>query len=304
MSFIDFNIIDRITALRNELQQNTFDEYRILIGIRNILLDVDEMEINDIRRYLLYYYNINSIQNINETVINYITNQNPHLQNSELYVQNLLNSFLNNVNNNTNVNLQENIDSESDGSLSISDSESVNDDETLQNQNLTNDNNFFNMHPTFNFMNNFEYNINYNSLLHSIDQYPFLFPNPSIANISENSNQQFENFTTSVINLLSSNNNINSNYYSAINEDVPLVLKESSLSNLKIDKYKNLSEYLKTKNKKCVIKLDDFNDEDDVRILPCDHVFCKEGIDDWLLNNSYKCPICRKSAGEYFAKVN
>ena len=151
---------------------------------------------------------------------------------------------------------------------------------------------------------NFEYNINYNSL-HNINQGQFLFSNPSIANISENANQQFENFTTSIINLLSSNNNnINNNFYGGINEDVPLVLKDSSLSNLKIDKYKNLSEYLKTKNKKCVIKLDDFNDEDDVRILPCDHVFCKEGIDDWLLNNSYKCPICRKSAGEYFAKVN
>lgn len=304
MSFIDFNIIDRITAIRNELQQNTFDEYRILIGIRNILLDIDEMEINNVRRYLLHYYNSNRVQNINEDVINYITSQNPNHQTGALHVENLLNTFLNNVNNNFDVNLPENIDSESQESLSISDSESINDDETLQNNNPINENTFFNMHPVFNSMNNFEYNINYNSL-HNINQGQFLFPNPSIANISENANQQFENFATSIMNILSSNNNsVNNNFYGGINEDVPLVLKDSSLSNLKIDKYKNLSEHLKTKNKKCVIKLDDFSDEDDVRILPCDHVFCKEGIDDWLLNSSYKCPICRKSAGEYFAKVN
>ena len=52
-----------------------------------------------------------------------------------------------------------------------------------------------------------------------------------------------------------------------------------------------------------MITLKDFEDNDIVRILPCDHIYIKEDIDEWLLNNSYKCPICRKSAGESIAKI-
>ena len=53
-----------------------------------------------------------------------------------------------------------------------------------------------------------------------------------------------------------------------------------------------------------MISLEDFKEDDIVRVLPCEHVFSKNNIDYWLLNNSYKCPICRKPAGDFYAKVN
>jgi len=87
-------------------------------------------------------------------------------------------------------------------------------------------------------------------------------------------------------------------------EDIPIVIKYSSLSKLKCKKYKDIKEKLKNANKKCMITLEEFKNDDIVRILPCNHIFTKSNIDDWLLNNSYKCPICRKPAGEYYAKIN
>ena len=52
-----------------------------------------------------------------------------------------------------------------------------------------------------------------------------------------------------------------------------------------------------------MITLKDFEDNDIVRILPCEHIYIKKDIDVWLLNNSYKCPICRESAGESIPKL-
>ena len=65
-----------------------------------------------------------------------------------------------------------------------------------------------------------------------------------------------------------------------------------------------LDNDLKNTNKKCMISLEEFKEDDIVRVLPCKHVFSKDNIDDWLLHSSYKCPICRESAGEYYAKLN
>jgi len=42
----------------------------------------------------------------------------------------------------------------------------------------------------------------------------------------------------------------------------------------------------------CPICLSEFDEEDDVRMLPCKHYFCKACIDEWLSVNS-TCPNCR-----------
>ncbi len=57
--------------------------------------------------------------------------------------------------------------------------------------------------------------------------------------------------------------------------------------------YKDLDEDSKTKFKTCSICMDDYKDESDVRQLNCKHVFHRDCIDPWLLNENYKCPICR-----------
>ncbi|CAH7666441.1 expressed protein [Phakopsora pachyrhizi] len=45
----------------------------------------------------------------------------------------------------------------------------------------------------------------------------------------------------------------------------------------------------------CPICVCDFEDGDDIRVLPCDarHQFHKECVDPWLLNESRLCPLCR-----------
>ena len=86
-------------------------------------------------------------------------------------------------------------------------------------------------------------------------------------------------------------------------EDVPIVLKEEELTKLEKIIYKDLSDELKSENKCCPISLEDYKDEDELRHLPCKHLFLCSNIDNWLLNNSHKCPVCRESAGESIAKV-
>ena len=86
-------------------------------------------------------------------------------------------------------------------------------------------------------------------------------------------------------------------------EDIPIVLKNSELDKLETKMYIDLDFELKDKNKKCIIKLVDFKSDDIVRIMPCKHIFSKNEIDDWLLNTSHKCPICRIECGESIAKI-
>ncbi|KAK3316899.1 hypothetical protein B0H66DRAFT_307282 [Apodospora peruviana] len=43
----------------------------------------------------------------------------------------------------------------------------------------------------------------------------------------------------------------------------------------------------------CTVCTDDFDDDDDVRVLPCHHTFHQKCIDPWLLGVTGTCPVCR-----------
>lgn len=43
----------------------------------------------------------------------------------------------------------------------------------------------------------------------------------------------------------------------------------------------------------CAITREEFSIGDEIAILPCDHVFCKEAINQWLQTKKAECPICR-----------
>ena len=86
-------------------------------------------------------------------------------------------------------------------------------------------------------------------------------------------------------------------------EDVKLVVGEDALKKIPISKYTDLEDKIKTMNISCTVCQDDFNAEDKVRILPCEHLYHPDCIDDWLKSHSYKCPCCRKPAAEHSAKI-
>lgn len=60
----------------------------------------------------------------------------------------------------------------------------------------------------------------------------------------------------------------------------------------------DLPEYVETadadnSNTACLICFDDFKDGDVLRVLPCKHKFHALCVDQWLLNSSALCPLCR-----------
>lgn len=55
-------------------------------------------------------------------------------------------------------------------------------------------------------------------------------------------------------------------------------------------KFKNL---LTQDNPHCTICFEDFEGDEDVRILECQHYFHPKCIDRWLIGHSKKCPCCR-----------
>jgi len=46
-------------------------------------------------------------------------------------------------------------------------------------------------------------------------------------------------------------------------------------------------------NNTCPIFQCDFNDGDNIVILPCNHIFSKDGIERWLQDEKSACPVCR-----------
>ena len=47
------------------------------------------------------------------------------------------------------------------------------------------------------------------------------------------------------------------------------------------------------KNNKCPILLEKFEKDEEVSVLPCEHVFNTEAINEWLKTEQANCPVCR-----------
>ena len=89
-------------------------------------------------------------------------------------------------------------------------------------------------------------------------------------------------------------NNINYDY-----EDVKIVLNEEQFNNLECKCYKDLNL---NEAKECLICIDNFNEEDDIVKIKCNHIFHKNCIKSWLCEESNKCPVCRISIDEGIQK--
>lgn len=73
-----------------------------------------------------------------------------------------------------------------------------------------------------------------------------------------------------------------------LKESVFNELKENSFENIKNDHH-TYSEIID----KCIICMDNYNDTDALKILPCHHYFHKDCIKEWLLQYNHVCPICK-----------
>lgn len=67
---------------------------------------------------------------------------------------------------------------------------------------------------------------------------------------------------------------------------------ERELSKLETINYKKPKEVKTGEEDKCTICITEFNDGEELRILPCKHIFHPQCVDTWLVQNSH-CPVCK-----------
>ena len=302
----DYNLIDRISAIKLELEYETENIYSILIATRNILHQSDEMSYSEIRIALTDYFNLNPQSNINNSIINLITN--PVTANNNSMISILLTYFN-----------QPEVSFDYSGELqysSDSDEESIESESEEELEESINQ-----MHPIYdiagnnitNYINNTtnDYNQYLSNLFYGSGN--IQFNNDYEPNISNNINSilTLSNLMNEGLNDHQHNNNYQTNLFTQLfnnnqnqNDDIPIVITEESFNKLKKCDYKDIDDEIKLKNSKCMITLDEFKDNDKVVLLPCEHVFKLEEITSWLKENSYKCPSCRNPCGNYYAKLN
>jgi len=74
------------------------------------------------------------------------------------------------------------------------------------------------------------------------------------------------------------------------------VLNKEQLNKLLKYEYKDVN---KEKYKECSVCLEDYTEENILRILKCEHGFHVDCIDKWLTECDYKCPVCRDDSNEH-----
>ena len=74
------------------------------------------------------------------------------------------------------------------------------------------------------------------------------------------------------------------------NHDQELVRNENQILNMSSVKFKNV----KTKDNTCTICCTEFENDDSVILLNCNHIFHKECINEWI-HYKAECPLCKTS---------
>tara|TARA_A100001015_G_scaffold307635_1_gene403875 strand:- start:1227 stop:1862 length:636 start_codon:yes stop_codon:yes gene_type:complete len=210
---IDYNLIDRILAIKIELESDIHNNVRILLAIKNILLNIDNYSISEINNILKEFYKLYPTENITDEIINFHTNENTFFTNNNFNFNNIISLINNNSNNLISIYLN---------------------------------------------------------------------------------NQSNESLIPLLNNFISNVNNEN---------DVPIVIKDECFDNLEKKKYFDLNENQKENNILCLFSYENFDDDDDIIVLPCNHILKLSYGTEWLKNISHKCPSCRQPCGDYYAKI-
>ena len=101
--------------------------------------------------------------------------------------------------------------------------------------------------------------------------------------------------TEAIINFMYFGHNYPHNFIAKVWAGKETLTDTSLNNNTIVDEFSILDEEEKKKYNTCSICFDDFIDNSIIRKIKCSHIFHKHCIDPWLLNQSYKCPVCRDS---------
>ena len=74
----------------------------------------------------------------------------------------------------------------------------------------------------------------------------------------------------------------------------PEGLNDTQLRNINSIKFKPKKDVSENEREKCVICYENFEDEEEVKSLPCIHLFHSDCIYTWL-KDTPSCPICKTS---------
>ena len=77
------------------------------------------------------------------------------------------------------------------------------------------------------------------------------------------------------------------------NQHRPNTMNTDELNVLKVTKFKKKADVKEGEEEKCPICQTDFDNGDDVKVLPCEHIYHPGCVDTWLVRNC-TCPICKK----------
>jgi len=86
-------------------------------------------------------------------------------------------------------------------------------------------------------------------------------------------------------------------------DPVKLTIPKEELDKIPVVSFQSLPAEVRKINTACCICQDNFEPTDDVRYIKCNHAFHPGCVDQWFLDHSFKCPVCRSEAGVHIANL-
>jgi len=270
---------DQLFALRTYYEEEYDDETDIIKAIKSNMID-NGMSNTDANKLLKEFYDsfgiplnaddledVKSAQQIqNELLTELFGNSNTELINTQS--NNILNTLIRNIINPATMNYVEN--------RNLEDNINQNQEEINQNQEEINENQE-------------EINQNQEEINQNIStNIPFINNGSNVFTVFDNNSSiTYNRIMMTIANEL---------YSELIN--VPN--QENVICTLNEEEKNKLNKVILENNldKCCSVCMDDLVKDNEVIILPCEHIFHTNCIEEWLSKYNYNCPVCKKEVGK------